>query len=268
MTQFFFRHGPALTEDENDRVLVRFARGDSGYLTRDEDCSRCGGAGWFAVPQWPEGGICFQCRGRCQLPRTHRVFSAEKLAVLVNAADKKTAKKIAEATAKRERQRQDFITWAKPHGKLIGGILTAKGRFMSDLASKLRQRWTLSEKQLDAAQRILTSQAEQVAQDAASNYVGVIKTRIEFEAHVIGVYGSEGFYGHTDIVKFRDADGNLFVWFASGYTGLEREDRISIKGTIKEHSEFRGVKQTALTRCKFKKFTVMTPDEAAQAEVL
>ena len=268
MTQFFFRHGPALTADENDRVMIG-VRGDSGHLTREEDCSRCGGAGWFDVPGYPEGGVCFKCRGRRSLPHTLRVYSAEKLAVLVNAADKRTAKNIAVATSKRELARREFITWARPHGRLIGGILTAENnKFLAGLATKLRQRWTLSEKQLDAAQRILGQQAERMAADAASDHVGTIRTRIEFEAHVIGVYGSEGFYGHTDIVKFRDADGNLFVWFASGYTGLERENRISIKGTIKEHDEFRGVKQTVLTRCKFEKFTVMTPDEAAQAEVL
>lgn len=267
MTQFFFRHGPVLSEKENARVKVG-ARGDNGFLDRDESCPRCGGQGGSS--HWhPDGGVCYQCRGRRTILRTHRVYSAERLAVLVNAADKKTAKKIAEATAKRERQRQEFIAWAKSRGKLIGGILSYKhSQFMASLATQLRERWTLSEKQLTAAQHILNQRAEQLAQDTASEYVGTVKTRIKFEAHVIGVYGSEGFYGHTDIVKFRDLDGNLFVWFASGYTELEREDRISIKGTIKEHSEFRGVKQTVLTRCKFEKFTVMTPDEAAQAEVV
>ncbi len=92
--------------------------------------------------------------------------------------------------------------------------------------------------------------------------------RIEFEAKVVGVYGTEGFYGHTDIVKFRDSEGNLFAWFASGYTGLERDDRMAIKGTIKKHDEYRGIKQTILTRCKFTKFEVMTIDEMAQAEVI
>lgn len=269
MTQFFFRDGAILTEDENARVVTG-ARWDNGLLTRDEKCYRCGGAGWFKAQGWPEGGRCFKCRGKGTEARTYLVYSAEKLAVLVHAAELKTTKNIAEATAKRERQRQEFITWAKPHGKLIGGILSYdnSSKFMASLALKLREHWTLTCNQLAAAQCVLDAKALRLAADVASDYVGTIKTRIEFEAHVIGVYGSEGFYGHTDIVKFRDADSNLFVWFASGYTGLEREDRISIKGTIKEHDEFRGVKQTTLTRCKFEKFTVMTPDEAAQAEVL
>ena len=99
-------------------------------------------------------------------------------------------------------------------------------------------------------------------------YVSEKGKRIEFEAHVVGVYGSEGFYGHTDIVKFRDAEGNLFTWFASGYTGLNREDRMSIKGTVKQHDEYRGVKQTILTRCKFTKFEILTADEAATKEVV
>lgn len=98
--------------------------------------------------------------------------------------------------------------------------------------------------------------------------VGTIGVRIEFEAKVIGVYGTEGFYGHTDIVKFRDLKGNLFTWFASGYMNLERGDRMSIKGTVKDHDTYRGVKQTILTRCKFTKFETMTVDEAAKLEVV
>ena len=96
----------------------------------------------------------------------------------------------------------------------------------------------------------------------------MMQMRVEFEAEVIGVYGTEGTYGHTDIVKFRDLKGNLFTWFASGYTDLERGDRISIKGTVKNHDTYRGVKQTILTRCKFNKFEIMTADEAANLETV
>ena len=140
--------------------------------------------------------------------------------------------------------------------------------FIRDLASKIRNQWILTENQLSAAGRVLEAQAERQAQDKASAFVGEIKQRITFEAVIVGVYGSEGYFGHTDIVKFRDLQDNLFTWFATGYTDLERNDRVKITGTIKKHDIYRGVKQTILTRCKYEKFTVMTADEAANAEVL
>jgi len=243
-------------------------RGDSGHLTKHEPCERCGGAGG-SIHWRPDGGVCYQCHGSRTLPVTRRVFTARKLIALENAADKRNRKKVEAATCKATIERTKFIQWARPRGKLVGGILMATGtNFLTDLARKLRQRMILTDRQMEAADKVLKDVAETKALNGASVYVGDKKDRIEFDAHVVGVYGSEGFYGHTDIVKFRDLAGNMFTWFASGYTGLEREDRISIKGTVKQHDEYRGVKQTVLTRCKFTKFETLTADEAAKLEVV
>ena len=42
----------------------------------------------------------------------------------------------------------------------------------------------------------------------------------------------------------------------------------SAEATVKKHEEYRGVKQTVLTRCKYTKFIILTADEAAIKEVL
>jgi hypothetical protein len=197
---------------------------------------------------------------------TPRVYTAERLAVLVAAADKKEAKRKAEQEAADAARHLEFVNWARAHKKVIGGIVEAKGNpFLESLALQLSTNRMLSDKQIAAAVKTLERAEKRKAENAASEFVGEIKQRFEFDAEVIGVYGTEGYYGHTDIVKFKDADGNLFTWFASGYQDLEHGDRITIKGTVKEHDTYRGVKQTVLTRCKFTKFQVMTPDEAASA---
>lgn len=265
MTQFFFRHGATLSETDNARVQVG-ARGDSGFLTRAETCGRCGGQG--GSPHWhPDGGICYECRGQRFVQRTHRVFIATKLASLVAAADKKAAKKADAAMRKMEAERTAFAKWAEPHKTLLGEIAATTGNsFLADLASKVVGYRQLTERQLEAAATSIQRKKERDAEGRASEYVGEIKERIEFEAQVIGVYGTEGHYGHTDIVKFKDADRNLFTWFASGYVGLERGDRISIKGTVKKHDEFRDIKQTVMTRCKFTKFNIVHPDKVADLE--
>lgn len=267
MTQFYFRYGPALSEKENSRVAVG-VRGDSGHMSRHENCPRCGGQG--GSTHWrPEGGICFQCRGDRTIVVNYRVFTAEKLAKLVTAAEAKAERIRLKKEAEDTRRFLEFVRWSRDRKNLLGAIQDAKGNtFLADLAAKLLKNMILSDKQLEAAERVIKQAAERAAQDRDSEYVGTVKERIEFEAVVVGVYGSEGFYGHTDIVKFRDLSGNLFTWFASGYTELERGDRMSIKGTVKDHQLYRDIKQTILTRCKFEKFIVMTPDEAAQAEVV
>ncbi len=270
MTQFYFRDGRALSDEQHGRIHLG-VRGDSGFITERGPCSRCGGAGGSSS-WYPEGGICFRCRGNCsKVFEVHspRVFTAEKLTKLIEAADKKAAKKAEAAQAKATVKHLEFVQWGRPHKSLLGDIAAAKGNtFLADLASKLVGHNQLTDRQLEAAANSIAQAKERAVEGAASEHVGEVKERIEFEAKVIGVYGTEGYYGHTDIVKFKDAGGNQFTWFASDYTNLERGDRISIKGTVKKHDEYRSVKQTVLTRCKFTKFEIVTADEAANLEAV
>ena len=170
---------------------------------------------------------------------------------------------------KLDAERAEFVKWSKPHKKLLGDIKNAEGNtLLADLARKLAGHRQLTERQLEAAAAIIERIKEREVEGRTSEYVGEIKERIEFDAEVMGVYGTEGFYGHTDIVKFKDSDGNHFTWFASDYADLERGDRMTIKGTVKKHDVYREIKQTVVTRCKYTKFEVMTADEAANAEAI
>lgn len=54
----------------------------------------------------------------------------------------------------------------------------------------------------------------------------------------------------TYMYRFTDEDGNIFIWKTA--SDFDEESVKEIAGTVKEHSEFRGIKQTVLTRCKVK----------------
>jgi hypothetical protein len=58
----------------------------------------------------------------------------------------------------------------------------------------------------------------------------------------------DGQYGTTYITMMRDAYGNSFKWFASGVC-LETGETYNIAGTVKAHDEYKGNKQTVLSRC-------------------
>jgi hypothetical protein len=199
---------------------------------------------------------------------TRRVFTLDRLDVLNINAQKKEDKKVAAAAVKAAAKRTEFIAWAKPQGALIGAILTGKSNFFCDLSTKLRSHWCLSEKQMAAALNIVAQNRLRATQDDTSAYVGEIKERIEFEAQVEFTKEFDGYYGTTTLIKLRDLEGNVFTWFASGYQNVARGDRVSIKGTVKKHEEFREVKQTILTRCKVTKFEIMEADEAATQECI
>lgn len=107
-----------------------------------------------------------------------------------------------------------------------------------------------------AFDRELEYQAEKLRRErkaaeegAASQYVGKIGDRISFTSENSRCVTSfETQFGWTYIYKFTDASGNVYVWKTS--KDLDCETSYSIVGTVKDHKEFRGVKQTELTRCK------------------
>jgi len=51
------------------------------------------------------------------------------------------------------------------------------------------------------------------------------------------------------LYTFEDQAGNVYIWFAS-HAVAEVGQTYTVTGTIKDHTEFRNVKQTVLTRCK------------------
>lgn len=57
-----------------------------------------------------------------------------------------------------------------------------------------------------------------------------------------------GQWGPKTMVKFLTGEGNLLTWFASGDRQYEVGEEVKIDGTIKQFKEYRGVKETQLSR--------------------
>lgn len=91
--------------------------------------------------------------------------------------------------------------------------------------------------------------AEREAEAAKSDFVGNVGERLTVKTQKAALLTSwETQYGYTYLYRFTDTDGNVFVWFAS--TVIDAHDGMTIKGTVKDHNERNGEKQTVLTRCK------------------
>lgn len=83
-----------------------------------------------------------------------------------------------------------------------------------------------------------------------SEYVGNIGDKITVEVILKKVSNFDSFYGMMSFFIFTDTDGNVFVWKTANDINHEIGDKFTIKGTIKEHSEYSGTKQTIITRVK------------------
>jgi hypothetical protein len=59
-------------------------------------------------------------------------------------------------------------------------------------------------------------------------------------------FGTQTMFAHS----FKDDNGNKLVWKTTSYMSGDGGERVLLKGTIKDHSEYDGEKQTLLTRCK------------------
>lgn len=100
------------------------------------------------------------------------------------------------------------------------------------------------ERKAEAERRAAAHEAEK-----SSQFVGAVGDRITVTAVAVKLVASwDTQYGTTYLYKWQDAAGNVFVWFASRRQDMT--DGVTIKGTVKDHSERDGVKQTVLTRCK------------------
>lgn len=100
-----------------------------------------------------------------------------------------------------------------------------------------------------------------------SEWVAEPKKRLDLTLTLVNDYVYEGeSYSYYDsgvrhIYTLRDENGNCFVWKTSNlielwnedaeeYTEAEVGSKVSMRATVKEHGEYKGTKQTVLTRCK------------------
>lgn len=107
---------------------------------------------------------------------------------------------------------------------------------------------------------------------AESSHVGTVGQRLDVSGTVTGRRTIESDSQWSDsltLLKVVDDSGNVFSTFSSARLGIEWEDedgsiqfksaevgtRVTLKGTVKGHSEFKGIKETQLSRVKILSLT-------------
>ena len=207
-----------------ERTLIKIDRNGSKHYKVKVTCDRCNGHGYYAVgvhngelvisPFY--NGICLKCHGAGKVWGTEIERTPEYQAKLDARREAKAAKIRAELEAKEaERKAREAEEEAKRKAE----------------EERIR------------------------AEKAISRYVGETGERITFEAvyehsawfEVPGPFGSpETRYVHN----FRDEAGNKLIWKTGRGLGFDNGTKVKVRGTVKEHKEYREEKQTILTRCK------------------
>lgn len=105
---------------------------------------------------------------------------------------------------------------------------------------------------LNFAERLIGKEIERrrfESRKATSQHVGTVGKREVFTLTCEKVIDIAGNYGTTHLHMFGDAAGNVVKWFSSSQR-LEVGGTYELKGTVKSQDEYKGTKQTVLTRCK------------------
>lgn len=292
----YFENREETIERLKKRRHVYFVREDKNgtMIFVNKQCERCGGDGTIPYFGHVDNGICFECGGSGVSGNTEiKVYTAEYGAKLKAQREAREEAKRQELIAKsgewnkewmeREGFNEEGITFLilgntyeikdelKAHGAKFNGMLgwhmaNAEGydavSLPMDAITYHMWNGRLSYNGDFSAIKALADQLKKEAEQKlepkgkASEYIGNVGERLEFEAELVNRYTFEvpGFHSwETELMhiyKFKTAEGNIIVWKTSSYL-TEDVKVFKFKGTVKEHSEYKGEKQTVINRPKF-----------------
>jgi hypothetical protein len=124
-------------------------------------------------------------------------------------------------------------------------ILAQSLRYMG-LVAYATKIWVDAVKKAEAAAKAALAPA---TPRTVSQWVAKIGDRVVLTLTVKNIYSYETVYGTTTMFIFNDEQGNCIVWKATSNPSMEIGQTYSVKGTVKDHTDYKGTKQTLLTRC-------------------
>lgn len=255
----------------------------------DWTCDRCGGRGgwegWPGFTCYDCGGS--GVSDRPTIIKVYTPEHAAKLAAQREARAKKAeAERVAKAIANRgenlrnagfgQEEIDGVVTWViyrvvgntfeiKDELKALGCKFKPQVGWYAPAAlegyecQRLTEKEVLTEnifiewKDKDAISPLLVENVRRV-EESTSDWVGEIGERIDIHVTIDRAFESEyrfagGMWGTTTNYMYlmHDEAGNVYKWSTSCY--YQEKDECHFKATVKDHAEYKGIKQTVLTRC-------------------
>jgi hypothetical protein len=90
-----------------------------------------------------------------------------------------------------------------------------------------------------------------IFEPSTSEYQGEVGTWLELPLTIVKNIEIENQYGISHMHIMEDADKNVYVW-TTGSKSLEEGKTFNMKVKVKEHKEYKNVKQTIVWYCKIK----------------
>lgn len=87
-------------------------------------------------------------------------------------------------------------------------------------------------------------------EEKPSEYVGSVGERKVYRLFYEREVSFATQFGRSYIYFFQDEQANVYVWKTGKRLWFKKGEEVCLTGTLKEHSEYDGIKQNVLTRCK------------------
>ena len=252
-------------------ITEPFLKNGRKYVRVKGKCDRCGGSGIWS---WgPYGGTCFKCNGSGNDIQEVRWYTDKERAVQDRQAEKR-----AEARVQRQLERDAYEQGAEYNGFIDGFVIAVLGNTYeikdelkeagakytrglgwhfantADVPAKYTDRtrmimWEDASidgkiKSVEELERLVAVAAP--IDDSVHKYFLGSRVR-DLTLKVYKVWQGPGYTMHT----FVDSENNVYLWTTSSRT-LPLDAQVTMDVTIKEHTEYKGVKQTVLTRPRIK----------------
>lgn len=252
-------------------ITEPFLKNGRKYVRVKGKCDRCGGSGIWS---WgPYGGTCFKCQGSGNDIQEVRWYTDKE-----RAAQDRQAEKRAEARVQRQLEHDAKIQGAEYNGFIDGFVIAVLGNTY-EIKDELKEAgatytrglgWHFDNiakvpaKYVDRTRMIMWEDAsidgkiksvEELERLVAvadptddSVHMYTVGERVRgLTLKVYKVWEGPGYTMHTLV----DDDNNVFMWTTSSRT-LPLDAQVIMDVTIKEHTEYKGIKQTVLTRPRIK----------------
>ena len=252
--------------------VVSFTEKGRPFFTKARPCSRCGGDG--GADKWAHTGwTCYGCGGSgTNGTMREPLYRADRLTALNATRAKRDARRVAAYEAKqvviRAETDQRRAAFEAEHGDVLPWLRAAvqveaerqdytpeqvEG-FLPDMLRRAEGQAEWTEAQAAGVRKAMAARQAQEAMRAASQHVGEVGQRLAVAVTVerISTYARAQFGAawKTEtvyIVTMRDDAGNALVSKSPSFCP-EKGASLTIKATVKTHTDFRGEAQTDLAR--------------------
>ena len=233
-------------------------------------------------------GVCFACGGLGYTTKEVRLYTQAELDRMEANNERARQKKAEELEAKMKAEFEDNKRkWLSENGWSEDGVTFVVSGDSYSIKDELKEagfrydpvlRWHKATKEEKYADRLVEVHLDEICDISAwgkgtyrigakaiideklagtqpqstSVWIGEVGEKIkDIKVQLVRKYSFDSKFGLTTVYTFQTEDGDVLTWFSSTFQQVEPGDWTTIKfATIKQLNEYKGVKQTVITRAK------------------